>query len=83
MYNMTYSYRHTYMHKCTHMQSFSKSLNIFYSTQAFNMETNLTWNVSFDGFTQLSINVPVHGEISSIKLINDTEPTVMLIEGTV
>ena len=46
------------------------------------MESNLTWNVYFDGFTKLRINVPVYGQISSIQLINVTEPILILVEGT-
>ena len=37
--------------------------------------------IYFNGFTTLSINVPVYGEISSLLLINDTESAVMLVEG--
>jgi len=42
------------------------------------MEMNLTWGVYFNGFTRLNISIPVYGEISTIQLINDTEPTFLL-----
>jgi len=51
--------------------------------QAFGAETNSTWGVYFNGFTRLNISIPVYGEISSIRLINDTEPTLLLGKGTV
>ena len=82
MYTNIQPHKHSTTHTCKALASLWTFSILNFSTQAFNMETNLTWNICFDGFTRLSINVPVHGEISSIQLINDTEPTVMLIEGT-
>jgi len=61
---------------------YTTSMCIKYSIlQVFDTETNSTWGVYFNGFTRLNISIPVYGEISTIQLINDTEPTLLLGKG--
>ena len=42
---------------------------------------NYSWDAYLNGTTKLNINVTVYGALSTLQLLNDTSPSLLLASG--